>query len=127
MQITENATETLIENLTTVRTSTPDPAHPFMDPAKLAALTESMEAHGWVGAPIVVDGDQALTGAHRIRAAAAAWVDIPRIGVAELADAHGIDWDALLDEHRRDWYRAAIALAELLPAAVVDALGMDLH
>lgn len=116
----------IVDDLTETPSSIPGPAHHITDGDKLAALIASMEADGWTGAPVVVHVDQALTGSHRIRAAAATYTDIPRVEIADLCDAHGIDWAALVDAHD-DWYGAGIAVAALLPPAVVAELGMDLH
>lgn len=112
-------------------TTFPTPAHQADDADRLAALRASMDENGWVGAPVLVDGEQALTGSHRITAAAREMLDaIPRVEVRDLAAAYGIDWDALVADQCGDetllWYRAAIELADLLSADVVAYLGMDL-
>lgn len=55
------------------------PPHEVRDVKKLEKLTESMEAEGWVGRPILIydigRGPEALTGSHRIRAAQKAGID----------------------------------------------------
>jgi hypothetical protein len=119
----------VIRRLTEVHAGGIEPVHRSTDPEHLAELQESMQLDGWIGAPLVVDGEQALTGAHRYDAAQAAEIAIPRVQAADLAAAYGIDWTALLesfgdDPHR--WYPAAIALAKLLPADVAEYLGTDL-
>jgi hypothetical protein len=103
-----------------------DPVHAADDAGKLAALVESMSADGWNGPPLVVDGEQALTGAHRYEAARVTYTDIPRIQVTELCEIYGADWEGLRADHG-DWYEAARRLDEVLPAAVVEYLGLDLH
>ena len=116
-----------IADLAETTTSLPMPPHDATDADKLTALVESMEGHGWIGAPLLVDGEQALTGSHRIAAAARTnVVEIPRVEVRDLCAAHDLDWDTLLIE-QGDWYWAGIELADLLPADVVAELGLDLH
>lgn len=115
-----------IARITEVATSIPDPLHDAVDPAKRDTLTAAMEEHGWVGAPIVILSEvQALTGSHRIAAAVKADVDVPRVTVEDLCEAYDLDWGAVRDEHGDDWYTAATALRDLLPADVVDYLGYD--
>lgn len=107
-----------------------DPPHEVTDRAKLAALTEDMATHGWRGAPIVVDGEQALTGSHRIAAVVALWntegmeIPIPRVEISELCELVELDWPALAAEFE-DRHEAAAALQLLLPRNVVEYLGYD--
>lgn len=107
-----------------------DPPREVTDRAKLAALTADMATHGWRGAPIVVDGEQALTGSHRIAAVTALWntegmgIPIPRVEISELCEMVELDWLALVDEFT-DRYEAAAALQLLLPRDVVEYLGYD--
>lgn len=126
-----------IDALTEIETSIPDPLHEVRDRTKVDALTASLTEHGWQGAPILVDGDQAITGAHRIAAVVrlrnseGIQVRIPRVQVRDLCDQHGVSWDDLLAEHGTgqgvDTYEAAVHLADVLPAATVDYLGLDAH
>jgi hypothetical protein len=121
--------ETLAE-LTEIRRGGINPVHGVTDDSKLAALAASMEEHGWIGAPILVDGEQALTGSHRHAAANKTDTEIPCVEVRDLCQAYGIDWDALLDQQPLGIYMcydAAEELADLLPADVVTYLGLDLH
>ncbi|MEW1737974.1 hypothetical protein AB0346_18655 [Nocardia beijingensis] len=119
----------LIENLTETSRGGFTPLHEVRDAAKLADLTAGMRRSGWQGPPLVVDGEQALTGSHRYWAAVASDTDIPRVAIAELCEALGVDWEAHLEEHdgslRIDGaYRT---IADKLPAEVVYYLGLDLH
>lgn len=69
-----------------------DQWHPHYDEQKIGSLVESLEADGWDGLPILVDGDQALTGAHRIEASRRAEMDaIPVKEVAEAIEEFGED------------------------------------
>jgi len=105
-----------------------DPMHEAIDADKLAELASAMEVHGWVGAPVVSHGEQALTGSHRMRAAREVGdVSVPRVDVSELCEAYGLDWDGVLGEHGDDWYWAAAALRDLLPREVVIYLGYDVN
>lgn len=62
-----------------------DQWHPHHDEDKIESLVESLEDGGWDGLPILVNGDQALTGAHRIEASRRA--DMDKIPVKEIAEA----------------------------------------
>lgn len=117
----------LIASITETPTSTPDPLHSATDPAHVAAIAADMQTKGWVGAPVVILSEvQALTGAHRLAAAIeAGYVPVPQVPVTDLCKAYDIDWDALRVEHDDDWYAAAAALRDLLPADVVNYLGYD--
>lgn len=103
-----------------------NPLHEVADQSKFEALKTSMDEDGWIGAPLVVDGDQALTGSHRYWAAIETFTEIPRIDIADLCDVCDIDWDAHRAEYP-DSIEAYIAIADVLPADVVAYLGMDLH
>jgi hypothetical protein len=107
-----------------------------VEPAKLDTIKDSMREYGWQGAPLVVAGEQALTGTHRLAAidalrAEGTEIEIPRIEVADLCELFGIDWQALEDDYGMndgmDWYDAARHLDEVLPRDVVDYLGLDIH
>lgn len=114
------------------------PPHEVTDEAKRIALTEAMDANGWVGAPIVASRalnaygqDRAYTGSHRIEAWS--WTDegdagapLPCVWIEDIAEAHGIDWDELLDEHDGGDWEAATALAYKVPADVHEAYGLDI-
>lgn len=67
------------------------PLHEIEDEKKLADLTESMEAQGWVGDPIVVldlgNEYRAASGTHRIEAAKNAEIDVPVISIEFPDDA----------------------------------------
>ncbi|MFI8977146.1 hypothetical protein ACIGO9_29985 [Nocardia asteroides] len=106
------------------------PVHAVTDPAKLAALKASMSDTGWQGAPLVADGDQAVTGAHRHAAVVALraegiFLDFPAVQVADLAAEYDIDWGEIRDEYT-EWDRY-IEFADRLPTDVVDYFGFDLH
>lgn len=102
-----------------------------VDAAKRDELAADMTAHGWVGPPVVtLDEWQALTGAHRLAAVEMLRMDdvrveVPRVDVEDLCAAFGVDWPQVLADRWDDWYSAAAALRDLLPADVVDYLGYD--
>lgn len=114
-----------IAEITETTSGIPDPLHEAIDPAKRDALAASMEASGWIGAPVVILSEaQALTGSHRIAASIeAGYIPIPQVLVSDLCEAYGIDWDGLVAEC--NWYAAAGALRDLLPTEVVEYLGYD--
>lgn len=105
------------------------PRHEVTDPGKAGALAADMKTRGWRGAPLVVlrDYAQALTGVHRLAAAALAGLDtVPGVDAEELLAACGIDlWERreefdLLDD-------ALEALLGSLPAEIQAAYGIDLR
>lgn len=98
--------------------------HEIRDETKLAALVASMQADGWVGAPLVADNDQLLTGSHRWVAAEMAGIEAPVIDIRELIE----DWDVLIDETGLTNYQVAITEAVRdLPAAIITEYGIDIH
>lgn len=123
--------EEAIESITETRSFGVDQLHEIYDPTKVAALMDSMEATGWQGVPIVVDGEQALTGSHRIAAVDRLWnregieVPIPRVEISDLCELYGIDWNTVRREYDGDTYQAAASLRTELPREVVDYLGFD--
>lgn len=115
-----------IDAWTDTRASGISPVHEATDAEKYTALVASMTEYGWHGAPLVVDGDQALTGAHRFSAAQATNTEIPCIQIEDVCRVFGVDWSAHRAEYETD-YQAHLDIAEKLPAAVVQYLGLDLH
>lgn len=92
-----------------------NPLHGVTDPAKVSYLAESIALHGWVGPPLVCDGENLLTGVHRY----AAWRrlnrpdgELPTVDVADLFAAQGRDW---------------VYVLHTLPDAVIDAFGIDVR
>lgn len=120
-----------IDDITETRSHGIDPLHEPYNAAKVAELADALRANGWQGAPIVVAGEQAVTGSHRIAAATRLWnqdgieVEIPRIEISDLCELYGLDWDAITAEYDYDLYEAATALKHKLPREVVDYLGYD--
>lgn len=120
-----------LETITEIKSGGVDPLHEVTDQWKVAILVRDMAAHGWRGAPIVVAGEQALTGTHRLAAVdvllctESVEIPIPRIEIRDLCELYGIDWDVLLDENGDVTYRAAAELRSLLPRDVVEYLGYD--
>ncbi|MGW5724408.1 hypothetical protein ACWEVP_50180 [Amycolatopsis sp. NPDC003865] len=113
-----------------------NPPHNVVDRGKRAALMRDMAERGWRGPPLLVNDENALTGSHRIAAVAELWnskrIDVPirHVEVADLCAEFDIDWAALVERwvaDSGDLVDLVALLIELLPAAVVDYLGMDLH
>lgn len=108
-----------------------EPLNGVVDHDKLAVLVDDMAERGWQGAPIVVDGDNAFTGSHRIAAAVKLWnehaidVQIPRVEITDLCELYDLNWDAILEDHEGSFYDAAASLRFALPREVVDYLGYD--
>lgn len=127
-----------VDALTETATGLPDPLHEPHDPAKVTELAADMTARGWHGPPLVVDGEQAVTGSHRIASLALLvnrdGIDVPtpRVQIADVFAAAGLDWAAHLAEHEAErgywqWYEAACAAGTVLPAELAEYLGLDAH
>lgn len=102
------------------------PYHEAHDEAKVEALMESMAASGWQGRPVVVEGTQALTGAHRLAAWRRLHEDhngVPTVSVADVFAAADLDWTEAMEDAG---YDVADAMARL-PDAVRDEYGIDIH
>lgn len=118
---------------TTVTPSQIRPWHEIRDETKLADLIESMQANGWLGAPIVViDGHIAITGSHRLAAAEFVGLDVPTVDLDELLAAHGTSLADLDEEYGtlpgdELHYEVVTRLDYHLPADVVDHYGLDAH
>lgn len=99
--------------------------HEIRDEAKLAELIASMRQNGWQGAPLVADGENLITGAHRYVAAREVGVE-PH--VVDIRDIYP-EWEALhasydyptIDE--RDYVFAL----EDLPIQLREEYGIDGH
>jgi hypothetical protein len=112
------------------------PSHEVTSADRVAGLAAAMERDGWAGPPIVADcglrlcnQDRAYTGAHRLaawaRARGEAGVPVPCVWIEDIAEAAGLDWNALLDEHEGDSYLAAADLCSQVPAGIREAYGLD--
>jgi len=116
-----------VADLIEIESGSPTPPHDPTDLGKVERLAADMAARGWQGPPVVVDGDWALTGSHRIAAHMLLWdrdgidVRIPRVQIGDLVTAAGWDWQADV----ADWDMAIRELSLGLPADLVDYLGLD--
>jgi hypothetical protein len=97
--------------------------HSPEDMTKVERIAADMLSNGWTGAPIVVEGEQALTGAHRLAAAQIADIEVEAVELRDLfADA-----DLDLDEIARDANYDLVEIVNALPASVKAEYGIDLH
>jgi len=110
------------------------PYHEVRDYEHMRKLMASMEANGWVGAPLVIWDDEFLiTGAHRYAAAMElGWAEseIPTIELAEVFAEAGLDFDALHAEYDYPTIGEHSLLVELLkelPEEIREKYGIDLH
>lgn len=108
--------------------------HPENDHDKTLEIAESMRVNGWVGAPIVIDGEprngQALTGCHRLVAAELAGVaSIPTITWQDVLAEDGIDVDAFLADYldNQDTRDLAVEVSNAVSEATKDKYGLDAH
>lgn len=108
------------------------PYHEVRDHKKVAQLMDAMKLRGWQGPPIVVEGDQALTGVHRL----AAWralgfpdFDIPTIELHDVFTEAGLDMDKLdaLWGHPTIDDPAFVQLINEIPPHIRAKYGLDIH
>jgi hypothetical protein len=95
---------------------------------KINDIARSMMDNGWIGTPVVVWGEQAYTGAHRIAAAEIAEVEVPTICLTELFDEAGLDMDEALwmyGHPTADDVQMAMVIGQL-PANIIDKYGIDI-
>ena len=115
------------------------PYHEVRDAAKVETIAESMMQNGWIGAPIVTDGEyQALTGAHRLAAVSVVngryetfesdrkIDEIPTIDIRDIWAEAGMaeSIDAYLTYEACDEY---ITIVGMLPTAICEEYGLDIH
>jgi len=130
MTSTELPTSTVAA--TTVEALNEYTTHPDPHEAKVAALAAAMEADGWTGAPVLVQGVQAVTGTHRIAAARAAGIDLEVLDLAdllpdvELGSLMSRVWAALGDYNDPHAVVAAL-FAAVLGAEAAEEMGLDLE
>lgn len=110
------------------------PYHEVHDYKLMKKLMESLEANGWVGAPLVVwEGEYLITGAHRYAAAMElGWdeSDIPTIELADVFAEAGLDFEQLHAEYGYptiDEHALLVELLNELPEEVREKYGIDLH
>jgi len=110
------------------------PYHEVRDLEHMRRLMESLEANGWVGAPLVVwEGEYLLTGSHRYAAAKElGWADaeIPTIELADVFAEAGLDFEQLHAEYGYptiDDHWALVELLSELPDEIREKYGIDLH
>ena len=112
-----------------------DTLHEIDDEAKAQQLAADMDARGWHGAPLIADGTQLLTGAHRYHA----WTricerpasEIPIVDIRDLFATQNLDYDALMADEAFEgldwWERLLIVVRENLSADVLHEYGIDIE
>jgi len=105
--------------------------HEIRDTAKVIVLAAHIQRHGWQGAPLVVDGDQLLTGTHRYAACrllGMADYEIPTIAISDVFAEAALDFAALVEENDMgDWYQTMVYTLACLDDSTRDAYGIDIH
>ena len=105
--------------------------HDINDDAKVSELVASMQAKGWVGMPIVIWDDKALTGVHRIAAAEIAEIRPETIDLADVFAEDGADFDEAVEayqyaqERNAEWTAGLDTMYGLLSAATRDKYGIQ--
>lgn len=103
------------------------PPNKITDYSLVDALVASMQTNGWMGVPVVVHGDMAVTGSHRMIAAEIAGIDYPTIELSEIFEANGYDlereWYDLGPSGQ--WWDELAATLGCLPSCILHHYGMD--
>jgi len=108
-----------------------DTLHEVRDGAKVIVLAAHIKRHGWQGAPLVVEGEQLLTGTHRYAACKLIEMpdyEIPTIEIADVFAEAGLDFAAAYEENDYgDWYQSMTYTLGTLPETTRAAYGIDIH
>ena len=105
-----------------------DTLHEVTDNEKVRKIAKSIGANGWVGAPMVTDGDLLITGVHRY--AALRQIDCEdmlydvTIPIQDIIE----DYDAQIEERMDDgdeWYEAMKATVAGLDTSTREYYGLD--
>ena len=110
------------------------PYHEVRDYDHVKKLMESMEANGWVGAPLVIwGGEYLITGSHRYAAAMElGWSEreIPTIELAEVFAEAELDFDELHKQYGEPTisdHGMLVALLNELPEEIREKYGIDIN
>lgn len=112
-----------------------NPLHRVTDPEKVQTLAQSMEEHGWQGAPLVIWPvyEQLLTGVHRFTAAheELGWdySEIPTIDIADVFREDGLDFEQVLEEEGFPSYASSVfgRVIQRLSPSILEKYGIDIH
>lgn len=101
------------------------PYHNAEDQVKLTSIKESMLESGWIGCPLVADGEQLLTGAHRYQAAKELGLDIPVIDIRDIFKPY----EALMEEEGNPDFssRDFVYVIGKIPNDIKGVYGIDIH
>lgn len=103
--------------------------HSAYDKDHLADLVKSMQAFGWVGAPLVKYDEQLMTGSHRYEAACIVGLDtIPVVDYKDIFSTEYTDDeldDIVADEH--SWVVDLTQIAHKSDPEIAAELGLDAH
>lgn len=107
-----------------------DTLHEVRDTAKVTRIAKSIEENGWIGAPMVADGELLITGVHRY----AALEELDMTMDAErdyIIDIRNLieDYDAKIEERMSEdgdeWYEAMKAIVAELGVDTQTEYGLD--
>lgn len=102
------------------------PYHEAFDKSRLSTLTDSLEASGWTGIPVVQYGGQLLTGSHRYEAARSVGIDLKVVDLCDVFDLNAEEIDDLIADHD-NWVVEATYLAISNNQELANLLEMDAH
>jgi hypothetical protein len=126
----------ILEAMTFERLGLPGALRVADDDAKTVRLVADMRARGWQGPPLVVDGENALTGSHRLAAVREllendVQIRVQLVEITEVCKRFGVDWQVHLLDYghlgRNAYFEGVRGLPRVLPPEVVKYLGLDLH
>ena len=106
-----------------------DTLHEVRDTKKVKRIAKSIEENGWIGAPMVADGDLLITGVHRY--AALRQLDLEHELADHIIDIRGLveDYDArieeMMTEDDMEWYEAMKAIVAELDEDTQTEYGLD--
>ena len=103
--------------------------HEVRDTAKVERIAKSIEENGWIGAPMVADGELLITGVHRY----AALRQIDRtdmlyevtIPIQDIIEGYDAKIEERMSEDGDDWYEAMKATVAELDEDTRTEYGLD--
>jgi len=103
--------------------------HEVRDTAKVERIAKSIEENGWIGAPMVADGDQLITGVHRY--AALRQLDLEHelaehtIDIRDLVEDYDAKIEEMMTEDEMEWYEALVTIIGEMDTETAEQYGMD--
>jgi len=104
------------------------PRHEVKDQEKVASIALSMEANGYIGAPVVLLGSIQVTGVHR----RAAWLmlergltELPCVDLFDLCPELEQEWEEICEDAMDVGEREVQTILSMVPADIAEQYGIE--